>query len=249
MDLWKYFAIGHEDHVFCNPTSEAKVDEIVELLELPEGGRVLDIACGKGEFLARVAGRWKCGGVGVDLSPYFVAEARARARDAGLVEALELVEANGADYDGEPESFELSSCLGASWIWGGHAATLRALAAFAKPGGLVVVGEPFWRSEPPAAYLAAAGVERSSFGTHAENARAGEACGLALLHTIVSNEDDWDRYEGYQWRAARRYALRHPDDPDLPELRDRMCKVRDTYLEWGRATLGWSVYLFLKRGT
>ena len=60
MDLWKYFAIGHERHLFCNPLSEAKVDELVALLALSDEARVLDIACGKAEFLVRTVKRWSC---------------------------------------------------------------------------------------------------------------------------------------------------------------------------------------------
>ena len=71
MDIWKYFAIGHQHHVICNPTSEEKLDELIELIELSEEARVLDIACGKGAFLLRTLQRWMCNGVGVDLSPSF----------------------------------------------------------------------------------------------------------------------------------------------------------------------------------
>jgi hypothetical protein len=64
MNLWKYLAIWHEPRAFCNPLSEAKVDESIELLALPDEVRVLDIACEKVESLVRTARRWKCGGVG-----------------------------------------------------------------------------------------------------------------------------------------------------------------------------------------
>ena len=86
MDLWKYFAIGHEPHLFCNPLSEAKVDELIALLALSDEARVLDIACGKAEFLVRTVKRWSCSAVGVDISPYFVADARAKVevRASGL---------------------------------------------------------------------------------------------------------------------------------------------------------------------
>ncbi len=124
MDLWKYFAIGHENHVFCNPLSEAKVDELIELLEIPERGRIVDIACGKAEFLVRAARRWRCDGVGVDLSPYCVSDARAKAQAGGLGEVLQIVEANGAEYEAPGESFDAAICLGASWIWGGLRGTL-----------------------------------------------------------------------------------------------------------------------------
>jgi SAM-dependent methyltransferase len=246
MNRWKYFAIGHEHHSVCNPLSEAKLDELIALLQLPDPSRVLDIACGKAEFLVRSAVRWRCSGVGVDLSPYFVAEARSRVSLAGLEPAIEIIEANGSDYDGVPASFDAVACLGASWIWGGLEGTLRALTAWTKPGGVVVVGEPFWRATPSPDHLAASELTPSSFGTHLGNVETGLALGLGLLHTIVSSPDDWDRYVGHQWFAAEQYATRNPGDPDVPELMARTRKGRDHYLRWGREELGWAVYLFLK---
>jgi len=246
MDLWKYFAVGHEHHVYCNPLSEAKVDELIALLALPDEARVLDIACGKAEFLLRTARRWKCSAVGVDISPHFVADARAKVEAAGLESAIEIVEANGSDYGGKPSFFDAAVCLGASWIWGGLEGTLRALSSWAKPGGLVVVGEPFWRSVPSLKHLEAAELTESSFGTHLGNAQTGLGLGLGLLHTIVSSEDDWDRYEGYQWYAAEKYSILNPSDPDVPELMAKMRKTRNHYLQWGRNEIGWAVYLFVK---
>ena len=246
MDLWKYFAIGHEPHRFCNPLSEAKVDELIALLALSDEARVLDIACGKAEFLVRLVKRWNCRAVGVDLSPYFVADARAKVEAAGLEGAIEIVEANGNEYSGKPSSFDAAVCLGASWIWGGLEGMLRALSSWAKPDGLVVVGEPFWRSAPSRDHLEAAELTESSFSTHFGNGQTGLELGLGLLHTIVSSEDDWDRYESYQWYAAERYSIRNPSDPDVPELMAKMRKARNNYLQWGRNEIGWAVYLFLK---
>ena len=85
-----------------------------------------------------------------------------------------------------------------------------------------------------------------SFSTHYGNARTGLGLGLDLLHTIVSSEDDWDRYESNQRYAAERYARDHPDDPDVPELLPTVRKARDRYLRWGREEIGWAVYLFSK---
>jgi hypothetical protein len=59
---------------------------------------------------------------------------------------------------------------------------------------------------------------------------------------MVSSADEWDCYQGYQWRAAERYARAHRD----PDLLKQMRHHRDTYLRWGRDTLGWAIYLFMK---
>ena len=152
---------------------------------------------------------------------------------------------DGADFKpDEPHSLDLASCVGASWIFGGHTGTLEALMNMVKPGGWVIVGEPFWLQEPSQDYLTAAGITKEAFGSHYSNAQAGQKRGLNLVHTIVSSKDDWDRYEGLQWYATAEYARNHPDDPDLPELLERVNKERELYLRWGRNTIGWAIYLF-----
>jgi len=246
MDRWKYFAIGHRDHRICNPIGEAAIDELVELLALPRDARVLDLGCGKAELLIRLARRWQCRGVGVDLSEPFVAEARQRVEAAGLRPAIQVELGEGSRYEAAPESFDVVSCLGASWIFGGHEGTLRALMGWARPQGLIVVGEPFWRGDPSPAYLRATGYAASSFGTHATNVETGLRLGLGLLHTWVSSPRDFDRYEGLQWNAIERHAREHPDDPDNGERLGTLRKGRDAYLRWGRDELGWAIYLFAK---
>jgi len=244
MDRWRFFDVTHADHVLCNPMSEAALDEMIGLLDLPPGGRVLDIACGKGEFLVRVVERYGVRAVGVDLSPYVVRDLRAKATERVPDADLDAVEMDGAEYRGEPASFDLASCLGASWTFGGHEGTLRALASLARPGGLVLVGEPYWRVAPPAEYLAAAGFGAEEFGTNADNVATGERVGLVPLYAMPSAVEDFDRYEALQWRAADRWARMHTDDPDRAELLERVARDRSTYLTWGRDTLGWALYLF-----
>ena len=89
-------------------------------------------------------------------------------------------------------------------------------------------------------------MDRDAFGSHADNVATGTAEGLVPLLALVSSGQEWDWYETLQWRAAARYAERHPDDPDIPALLERVSRARHEYLTWGRATLGWALYLFLK---
>jgi hypothetical protein len=247
MDPWKYFDITHREHVFCNPMSAEKFEELMELLRLKPGAQVLEIATGKGEFIIRLAERYAIGGVGIDLSPYCISDAEAKRRARVPDAPLTFLKLDGADYEPEqPGSFDLVACIGASWIYGGHAGTLKALNEMAVPGSWVVVGEPYWRQEPAAAYLAALGQERSAFGTHYENVEAGQELELEPVYTLVSNPDDWDRYEGLQWYAAAAWAGEHPDDPDVETVLKRVRENRENHLRWGRETLGWAIYVFKK---
>jgi SAM-dependent methyltransferase len=252
METWKFYDITHRDHLVCNPTSIEKLQRVIDLLDLPPNPRVVDIACGKGELLMRVGERYGGRGgesfhaTGVEISPFHLRELRETAARRLPAADLTLLEMNGADYRPEPASVDLASCVGASWIFGGHRGTLRYLADAAKPTGLVLVGEPFWKHAPPEEYLAAGPIGASDFSTHDDNVRAGEEIGLTPLLAITSLDDDWDWYEALQWRAATRYATANPDDPDVPDLLARVASARDVWLRWGRETLGWALYLFAR---
>jgi len=250
MDMWKFYDITHREHVICNPTSGEKLGQLVELLRLPAGARVVDIACGKGEFLIRLDEAHGVDGLGIDLSPFFVAEARKRLQVRAPGAEIAFREMDGAEFEPEePHRFAMASCLGGSWIYEGHDGTLEALTRMVGPGGWVVTGEPYWRQEPSEEYLAAAGLPREAFGTHLGNVEAGEERGLDLVHTLVSNGDDWDRYLGLQWSASVEHARSHPEDPDLPEILRRVDDEKAAYLRWGRDTLGWAIYVFRRRAT
>ncbi len=246
MDRWKFFAITHAQHRILNPLSEVKVDEIVSLLNLTADAHLYDAGCGKGEFLVRAALRWGCRGLGVDASPYFVADARNRVAASNLQDRIQIIESKAEDFPVEPASYDAAACFGATWIWGGYKGTLNALRSFTKPNGLVVVGEPFWKRPPSEAYLNATNIPPATYGTHIENMQAGHALGLTFLHSVVSSDDDWDRYEGYQWYSTELYARQNPDDANVPEVLRREHEGRDAYWKWGRDEMGWAVYMFLR---
>jgi SAM-dependent methyltransferase len=247
MDMWKYYGITHTDHTVMNPMSVGKIRELVKLLRLPAGGRVLDVACGKAEFLCLVAEEYSVTGTGIDLSPYTIEAARKNVEARGLADRIKLLHMDGGKYEHDTaESLDLASCIGASWVYQGHRGTLEALKGMTRPGGLVLVGEPFWMTDPDPEYLKLTGEDPDLCGSHDGNVAVGEDVGLSLLYTLVSDPDDWDRYEGLQWQAAERYAARNPDDPDVEALLRSARRQRDAYLRWGRDCLGWALYLFRK---
>ena len=230
-----------------NPVDDKKLEDLYGLLDLRPGAEVTDIGCGTGEMLIRLAERFRVKGVGVDKSPYCIREAKQRKHDRVPRAKLEFLELDGARYrppDGKLS--DLAMCIGATWIYGGYKNTLHDLSRMTRPLGRVMVGEPFWRKDPPQEYLDAGGLSRDSFSTHYDNATGGESQGLGLVYTLVSNEDAWDRYEALHWYAASQFALSNPQDPDLEDLLARNSRERESYLRYGRDTLGWAIYLFRK---
>jgi SAM-dependent methyltransferase len=245
MDIWKFYDVTHRYHEVCNPMSTAKLDELVGLLRLNPGSAVLDIACGKGELLTRLAERYEISGIGVDISPYCVTDAIQKLRERVPGAQIQILNMDGADYSTD-QLFDLAMCIGASWVYKGHRGTLSTLKTMTKPEALILVGEPFWLKDPDDAYLVAENLTRDMFGTHCENVLVGEDEGLFPLYTMVSNQDDWDRYETLQWYAAEMHARDNPDDPDVSEILTRVARGRTNYLQWGRDTVGWAMYLFRK---
>ena len=249
MDNWKFYDITHREHVLCNPMNLEKFEQLIALFRLKPGARVLEIATGKGEFIIQLAEQYHISGLGIDLSPYHIADAQKKHQKRVPDAQLNFLEMNGADYVPEKsKSFDLLACIGASWIYGGHQGTLKALTKMAARESWIVVGEPYWRQEPEEDYLKAIGQERSSFGTHYENVEVGQEHGLELVYTLVSSQDDWDMYEGLNWYAAEEWASAHPDDPDVEVVLKRVRESKNTYLRWGRETLGWAIYVFKKGG-
>jgi SAM-dependent methyltransferase len=245
MELRKFYDVTHREHVICNPTSAANLGYLVEQLRLSPGARVVDIGCGKGEFLIRLAEAYGVSCLGIDLSPFFIAEARKRLEVRAPRGHVTFKEMDGAEFEPEePHSFTVASCLGASWIYGGHGGTLDALTYMVAPGGWVVTGEPYWLKEPSDEYLKVLGLPKEAFGTHIGNVEAGEKRGLELVHALVSSSDEWDRYQELQWSASAEYARSHLNDPDLPEIVRRVDDEKAAYLRWGRDTIGWAIYAF-----
>jgi SAM-dependent methyltransferase len=243
MDTWLYFDVTHTLHTFCNPIAEPRIDEIGRLLELGPEDRVLDIACGMGELLVRWSEQHGIGGVGVDISSYAVERAWKR-KAARVPEApLEFITTGGKEYETD-ETFDVVSCIGASWIWDGHEGTLRAMKSLAKPGGLLVVGEPWWMADPSDDYLEADGLKREQFGTLAECRQTALDLDLEPVWMAGSTTEEWDRYEMLQTASVAQFAQKQPNHADLAEIREGRAKADEIYLKWGRKHVGFALWVW-----
>ena len=245
MDPSKFTNIAHRDHLFCSPLSAAKVDALIDLLELPVGADVLDVGCGKGEVLLRVMACYGATGTGLDLSESWLTEARARAEARVLPQPPTFLLQDANTYV-PPEPVDLAVCIGSSHAYGGYRDTLRALRQVIKPGGLLLIGEGYWKQDPAPEYLALLEASADELTDHAGNVAVAVEEKLTPLCASVSSDDDWDCYEGLYALSVERYATRHPDDPDVSAMLGRIRPWRDGYLRWGRDTLGFALYLFQK---
>jgi SAM-dependent methyltransferase len=236
-----YFAVAERDHKIQNPTSAEKIVLLGNYLRLGPDARVLDLACGKGGPAVLLASTFGCTVLGIERAPEFVEAAREHVTAVGVGDLVEIVEADAHAFTLEPEAWDAALCLGASFVWDDLAGTLAALAPTVRPGGHVVVGEPYWRHWP-----LPRGIDDQGFVALRETAGLIESAGLSVQGMIASSEDDWDRYESLHWRALEEWLAAHPRDPDASQIRERHVRARDDYLSFQRELLGWAIFVARK---
>jgi SAM-dependent methyltransferase len=233
-----YYAVAERDHDIQNPTSPEKIRQLGEWLRLGPESRVLDIACGKCGPAIVLASSFGCRITGVERAPEFASAARERVSAAGLGELIEVVESDGREFALEPEAWDVALCLGATFVWDDLEGTMSALVPAVRPGGHVVVGEPYWRRSPPV------GTDTMGYVSLSETASRVERHGVTLIGLIGSSTDDWDRYESLHWRAVEDWLAENDDDD---EIRRASEEHKRNYLA-RRDAFGWAMFLARKPG-
>lgn len=240
----RFHEIAEASHRILNPFSTEKLLLVGDICAPAPGARLLDLACGKGELLAQWARRYEIIGVGVDISEVFVQAARERADELEVLDRLHFVIEDAAEYPQPFHTFDIVTCLGATWIGGGLAGTLDLMRTALKPrDGLLVVGEPFWYQPPTPEVLDAMQTAPDTFTTLGGTLDRFEAAGLELVEMVMANLDDWDRYVAAQWLAVDHYLRDNPDDPEAAALRTWIRQARQQYLHYGRQWMGWGVFV------
>lgn len=242
MDLRRH-EIAETYHRILNPFTEDKLRLLGEVSGIEAGTRMLDLACGKGELLCRWAEWFGSRGTGVDISPVFLRAARERAAELGVGDRVTLVEGDASAYAAEPGGFDVAACIGATWIGDGLVGTIDLLRPALRPGGLVLVGEPFWREDAPPEAVAALRFAAGDYASLAGTLDRLEQADVELVEMVLADEDSWDRYEAPKWRAITDWLSANPGDPFAPTMREVLEQDRRTYLAWGRRYLGWGVFV------
>lgn len=243
----RHHEIAEARHRILDPFTDEKLRLLGEVAGVGPGTRILDLACGKGEMLCRWATWFGSGGVGVDLSHVFLAAAVERASELGVSARISFVQGDAGVYLPEPGAYDIASCLGATWIGGGLAGTLALLRPAVRPGGLVLVGEPYWTEEPPVEAYTALGLPVGEYTSLAGTAERISAAGFELAEMVLADQDSWDRYEAAHWPAILDWLAANPLDPDHEAMRAMLYRERDAHLRWGRRYLGWGVFVLRPR--
>ncbi|WP_051630958.1 SAM-dependent methyltransferase [Afifella pfennigii] len=158
------------------PSLSGADDEVLAVLRrfnLPPGGRVLDLGCGRGDLAIRLAREFGAVVKGFDGHPGFIGEAQRAARTAGVHHACHFVAADLRSALAEGSRYDAVLLIAVGPVLGDAGETMEKLRAVTRPGGLIVIDDAYLTdgAEAPAGY----GMYRRKAEVEAALTRFGDA--------------------------------------------------------------------------
>lgn len=248
MDIPKIFNIAESAHRIHNPLTPEKLGTLGAALRLKPETRVLDLGSGSGEMLCTWARDQAIVGTGVDMSQLFVKQAKLRAEELGVADRVHFFHGDAAGYVSD-EKVDVAACVGATWIGGGVAGTIALLEKSLGSGGIILIGEPYWRQLPATEEVAREchATSISDFLSLPELLTSFSYLGYDVVEMVLADQDSWDRYEATKWLTMRRWLEANPDDDFAPVVRSELTSAPKRYATYTREYLGWGVFALMAR--
>lgn len=233
---------------FNSPLSAAKAEQLIAILGMTENSRILDAGCGTGEFLIRAVNASGGAGLGIDIDQKSIDLAQEGASQCNCRGTTEFRVGDIQDLSLGDQEFDVAICMGSTHAFGsgaeGYPNAILGLSQLVRPGGLMLIGEGYWKQPPATEYLQFLGDPAGVYHDHVENIALGEARGFLPLYAAVSSDDEWDHFEWSHYKRAIERAEACVDASDTAKGLERSIAWRNGYLRWGRTTMGFGFYLF-----
>ena len=248
MDIPRIFNITESAHRIHNPFTPEKLSTLGAALRLERGMRLLDLGSGSGEMLCTWARDYGIIGTGIDMSQLFTEQAQLRAEELGVTDQVKFIHGDAAGYVSD-KKVDVAACVGATWIAGGVVGTIELLAQSLRTGGIILIGEPYWRQLPPTEDVAKGCLAGSisDFLLLPEFLASLRQLGYDVVEMVLADQDSWDRYEAAKWLTMRRWLEANPDDELAKDVRAALTSEPERYAAYTREYLGWGVFALMRR--
>ncbi len=248
MNIPRIFNITERAHRIHFPFTPEKLATLGAALRLERGTRVLDLGSGSGEMLCTWARDYGIIGIGIDMSQLFTEQAKRRAEELGVADQVKFIHGDATGYVAD-EKVDVAACIGATWIGGGVAGTIKLLAQNLRTGGIILIGEPYWRKLPPTEDVAKGCLANSisDFLILPELLAFFGHLGYDVVEMVLADQDSWDRYEAAKWLTMRQWLEANPDDELAKDIRDKLTSEPVRYVTYTREYLGWGVFSLIQR--
>ncbi|RJP69716.1 MAG: methyltransferase domain-containing protein [Ignavibacteriales bacterium] len=248
MDIPRIFNIMESAHRIHNPFTPDKFNTLGAALRLEKGTRVLDLGSGSGEMLCTWARDYGIIGTGIDMSELFTEQAKLRAKELGVAEQVKFIHGDAAGYVSD-EKVDVAACVGATWIAGGVIGTIQLLSQSLQDGGIILIGEPYWRQLPPTEDIAKGCLAHSitDFLILPELIASFGQNGYDVVEMVLADQDGWDRYEAAKWLTMRRWLDAYPEDELAKDVRAKLTSEPERYTTYTREYVGWGVFALMRQ--
>ncbi|MBJ9258761.1 class I SAM-dependent methyltransferase [Citrobacter amalonaticus] len=248
MDIPRIFTISESEHRIHNPFTPEKYATLGRVLRMKPGARILDLGSGSGEMLCTWARDYGINGTGIDMSQLFTAQAKQRAEELGVSERVHFIHNDAAGYVTD-EKCDVAACVGATWIAGGFAGSVELLAKSLKPGGMILIGEPWWRQIPATEEIAQAcgASSKADFLTLPGLVASFDELGYDVVEMVLADQEGWDRYEAAKWLTMRRWLEANAEDDFADEVRAELTTAPERHVTYAREYFGWGVFALIAR--